>query len=199
MASGRANTRDIARAAVRSQLAEVAFEMFRREGFENVTVTDLANAAEVSRSTFLRYFGTKEDAVLYALDAQGETVADALRERPSGEDDWTALRRALDVAIGQYRHDPAEALAVTRLVRETPALCARRLEKQQGWQVALGHALADRSGLDGQGTDALEANVRAAAALDCLNIALDHWTASDGKSDLEALLDRAFGALAPGT
>jgi AcrR family transcriptional regulator len=184
---------------VRSQLAEVAFEMFRREGFENVTVTDLANAAEVSRSTFLRYFGTKEDAVLYALDAQGETVADALRERPSGEDDWTALRRALDVAIGQYRHEPAEALAVTRLVRETPALCARRLEKQQGWQVALGRALADRSGLDGQGADALEANVRAAAALDCLNIALDHWTASDGKSDLEALLDRAFGALAPGT
>ncbi|MFI7294871.1 TetR/AcrR family transcriptional regulator [Streptomyces sp. NPDC050121] len=42
---------------------------FRREGFEKVTVNDLAAAAGVSRSTFLRYFGSKEDAVLSAVDA----------------------------------------------------------------------------------------------------------------------------------
>ncbi len=36
----------------------------------------------------------------------------------------------------------------------------------------------------------------AAAALSCLNIALDHWTASDGRPDLTALLDEAFAALA---
>lgn len=40
-------------------------------------------------------------------------------------------------------------------------------------------------------------SVKAAAALDCLNIALDHWTASDGRLDLVALLDEAFAALAP--
>jgi AcrR family transcriptional regulator len=180
---------------VRSQLAEVAFELFRREGFENVTVTDVANAADVSRSTFLRYFGTKEDAVLYALDAQGEKVADALRTRPADEDDWTALRRALDVSIEHYRHDPDEALAVTRLVRDTPALCSRQLEKQQSWRHALGRALTDRATSTPQGADAYAATVRAAAALDCLNIALDHWTASNGESDLEALLDQAFAAL----
>jgi AcrR family transcriptional regulator len=198
VAIGHTNTRDIARAAVRSQLAQVAFDLFRSEGFDNVTVTELASTAGVSRSTFLRYFGTKEDAVLYALDAQGEKVADALRERPADEDDWTALRRALDVSIEQYRHDPVEALAVTRLVQDTPALCARQLEKQRGWRRALGRALADRTGTGQQGAEALPATVRAAAALDCLNIALDHWTASDGQLDLEALLDAAFAALAPG-
>ncbi|MBR7831230.1 TetR family transcriptional regulator [Actinospica sp. MGRD01-02] len=192
-------TRDIARAAVRAELAEVAFELFRREGFENVTISELAEAAGVSRSTFLRYFGTKEDAVLFALDAQGEKVADALRERPAGEDDWTALRRALDVAIEQYRHDPVEALAVTRLVRDTPALCARQSQKHRGWRHALGRALADRVSAGGTpAVDALGPTVRAAAALDCLDIALDYWTTSDGKSDLEALLDRAFAAFTPG-
>ncbi|WP_246204242.1 hypothetical protein [Streptomyces tailanensis] len=35
----------------------------------------------------------------------------------------------------------------------------------------------------------------AAAALNCLQIALDHWTASDGQLDLLALLDEAFTAL----
>lgn len=38
--------------------------------------------------------------------------------------------------------------------------------------------------------------MKAATALGCLNIALDHWTASDGRPDLTALLDEAFAALA---
>ncbi|WP_256966377.1 TetR/AcrR family transcriptional regulator, partial [Streptomyces griseiscabiei] len=79
--TARANTRDIARAAVRAELAQVAFELFLRDGFDKVTLDDLASAAGVSRSTFLRYFGTKEDAVLGAFDAHGTWVADALRAR----------------------------------------------------------------------------------------------------------------------
>ena len=63
-----ANTREIARAAVRAELGQVAFELFLREGFDKVTIDDLAAAAGVSRSTFLRYFGTKEDAVLSAFE-----------------------------------------------------------------------------------------------------------------------------------
>ena len=112
-----ANTREIARAAVRAELGQVAFELFLREGFDKVTIDDLAAAAGVSRSTFLRYFGTKEDAVLSAFERKGERVADALRARPATEDDWTALRRALDTAIESYQQDPAASLALTRLVR----------------------------------------------------------------------------------
>jgi AcrR family transcriptional regulator len=187
------SSRDIARAAVRAELAQVAFDMFRREGFENVTVSDLAAAADVSRSTFLRYFATKEDAVLGAFDAQGEQVATALRGRPAGEDDWTALRRALDTAIEYYHQDPASALAMTRLVQETPALCARKLEKQSGWRPALSRALAERAGTAQPVTVAQ--SVKAAAALDCLNVALDYWTASGGDLDLVVLLDEAFATL----
>ncbi|KOU63945.1 transcriptional regulator [Streptomyces sp. MMG1533] len=169
--------------------------MFRREGFDKVTLDDLAAAAGVSRSTFLRYFGTKEDAVLAAFDGHDRRVADALRARPADEGDWTALRRALDTVIGRYHEDPAGALATTRLVRETPALCARHLEKQRSWTPALAEALAERAGNPESVT--LGQTVRAAAALDCLNVALDHWTASDGRLDLVTLLDEAFAALAP--
>lgn len=79
--AARTNTRDIARAAVRAELAQVAFELFRREGFDKVTLDDLAAAAGISRSTFLRYFGTKEDAVLGAFEGQDRKVADALQAR----------------------------------------------------------------------------------------------------------------------
>ncbi|MFI1034273.1 TetR family transcriptional regulator [Streptomyces sp. NPDC020951] len=189
----RTSTRDIARAAVRAELSQVAFELFRRDGFDKVTVNDLAAAAGVSRSTFLRYFGTKEDAVLGAVEAQGEQVADALRARPADEDDWTALRRALDAVIEPYHHDPAAALATTRLVMGTPALCTRQREKQNSWRPALAGALAERT--DPPRTLSLAVEVKAMAALDCLNLALDHWTTSDGRLDLVDLLDEAFAAL----
>ncbi|MFC4007357.1 TetR family transcriptional regulator [Nonomuraea purpurea] len=187
-------TRDIARAAVRAELAQVAFDLFRCEGFDKVTLNDLAAAAGVSRSTFLRYFGSKEEAVLGAFDTRMGLVADALRGRPADEDDWTALRRALDTVIELYHRDPAGALAMTRLIMDTPALCARNLEKQHNWRPALVQALAERAGSARPAPLALP--VRVAAALDCLNIAVDHWAASDGSLDLVGLIDEAFAALA---
>ncbi|MCZ1002404.1 hypothetical protein O1M63_37280 [Streptomyces mirabilis] len=66
--------------------------------------------------------------------------------------------------------------------------------KQSGWRPALAGALAERTGSAGQPT--LTHAVRVAAALDCLNVALDHWTDSDGRLDLPSLLDEAFAALA---
>ncbi|MEU6200895.1 TetR family transcriptional regulator [Streptomyces sp. NPDC047061] len=192
-AETRTTTRDIARGAVRAELARAAFGLFRSEGYENVTVNDLAAAAGVSRSTFLRYFGSKEEAVLGVFDTHGEHVAAALSARPVAEDDWTALRRALDTALEHYRRDPDSALAMTRLVKDTPALCASRLGKQSGWRPALANALAERTGSAEQPT--LTHAVRVAAALDCLNVALDHWTDSDGRLDLPSLLDEAFAAL----
>ncbi|GAA0961092.1 TetR/AcrR family transcriptional regulator [Actinocorallia libanotica] len=186
-------TREIARAAVKAELAEVAFDLFRRNGYDQVTVNDVAAAAGVSRSTFLRYFGSKEDAVLSVLDAQGRQLAEKLRARPAGEDDWTALRRSFDFILEDYRENPSGTLALTRLVQQTPALRARRMEKHSGWRPGLAQALADRAGLPDP--PPLAPLVRAAAALDCLSLAIDRWTSSDGSLDLAALLDEAFAAL----
>lgn len=189
----RTDTRAIARAAVQAQLAQVALDLFREEGFEKVTINEVAKAAGVSRSTFLRCFGSKEEAVLYAFDQLGDQVAHDLRGRPSDEDDWTALRRALDTGIVQYYKDADKALAMTRLVQETPALNARSLEKQSGWRPALAQALAERGGSRRSATVADV--VRATAALVCLNVALEKWVGSGGKLDLVEIIDEAFSAL----
>jgi AcrR family transcriptional regulator len=197
MVMGRASTvstRDVARTAVRAELAKVAFEMFGRDGFDKVTIADLAAAAGISQSTFLRYFRTKEDAVLSALDARGDQIAGALRGRPAGEDDWTALRRAVDVVIEPYHQDPAWSLAVTRLIQATPALSNRWRQDRHRLHPGLCRALLGRRNEDGPVP--LEISVTAAAALDCLNIAIEYWVQSDGKRDLDQLLDEAFATLA---
>ena len=187
-------TRVIARTAIRTELARVAFEMFGRDGFDKVTITDLAAEAGISRSTFLRYFKTKEDAVLSALDARGEQIADALRDRPADEDDWTALRRAADVVIEPYHQDPAQSLALTRLIQATPALSNRWRQDRHRLHPGLCQALLGRRNQDGPVP--LEISVTAAAALDCLIIAIEYWVQSDGERDLDQLLDEAFTALA---
>lgn len=190
----RTRTRDIARAAVRAELAQVAFGLFRSEGFEKVTLDDLAAASGVSRSTFLRYFGTKEDVVVGAFDVLGERVAKALRARPADEDDWTALRHALDPVVDHYRQDPAGTLALVRLVLATPALCARQREKQRGWRPGVAQALAERGH---PAAMTLAHEVRAAAALECLEISVERWADSGGEVGLTDLLDKAFAAVAP--
>lgn len=178
---------------MRAELAERALGLFLREGYEAVTITDLAAAAGVSRSTLLRHFSTKEDVVLSTADAHGVKVADALRARPAEEDDWTALRRAFDVNVQPYRQDPDRALALTRLVLDVRALRAHGLEKQDGWQALLAGALAQRAG---SSVPTLRHWVWAGAALVCMNVAVHQWSASDGQLDLVALLDDAFATLA---
>jgi AcrR family transcriptional regulator len=182
-----------ARQSVRSEIAQVAFKVFAERGFDNVTATEVAKAAGVSRASFFRYFESKEDAVFVAQEEMGEDIAAALRLRPLGEDAWTALRRAFDAAVITYQRSPAGALARLRLIRYTPNLRAHQLERLAQWKEVIGMALAERLGLDERD---IKAEALVAAALGALDAASIRWAESDGDADLIELLDEAFAVLA---
>ncbi|SIO85704.1 Transcriptional regulator, TetR family [Nocardiopsis sp. JB363] len=186
-------TRDIGRSAVRDELARTAFPLFCDRGFDEVTFEELATVAGVSRSTFLRYFGSKEEVVLFSFDPLGAQMVEALLDRPAHEKDRTALRHALSPATGFLNRDPAEGLALLRLIGRTPALCARLREKQAGWRPGLARALAERPGAR-PGPD-LRRQVLAGTALECLTVSLEHWASSEGDIDLDGLINDSFSAL----
>lgn len=188
-------TRAIGRAAIRDELASIALPRFFDAGFDNVTFDDLAAAARVSRSTFLRYFGSKEDVVLFVFDPLGNAMSAALASRPAAEDEWTALRRSVDPAVALITRDPAAGLALLRLVWNTPALWGRLHEKQAAWRAALAGRLSERPGASTQSP--LVLRTRVMAALGCLMVAFDSWVEGGGRDDLDALADLTFGALAP--
>lgn len=172
----------------------MANDLFREHGFHNVTINEVAAAAGVHRATFLRYFATKEDAVVGAWDDLAGIVVDALRECPVGQDDWTALRQAFAACLQPVRQDPATFLSVSQVIQSSTALGARLLEKQSSWRPGMATALAERAG--GPAPVTLEHEARVAASFGCLNVALRYWVASEGQSDLLDLLDEAFAALA---
>jgi AcrR family transcriptional regulator len=192
MSAAPVGTREISRHAVRAELARVAFNRFCLTGFNQVTFTDLSEAAGVSRSTFLRYFGTKEDVVLFVFDPVGDVIADALDAGRANQDDWDRLRNALESAVTFLVRDVQELVTILGLIDETPALCARLREKQAEWRPGIVARLQETaSSADGP---AIIANVRVAAALECLWIVLGQWSASGGQEDLGTLLDAAFAA-----
>ncbi|MFI0034300.1 TetR/AcrR family transcriptional regulator [Streptomyces mutabilis] len=192
MSAAPVGTREISRHAVRAELARVAFNRFCLTGFNQVTFADLAKAAGVSRSTFLRYFGTKEDVVLFVFDPVGDVIADALDADRADRDDWSRLRNALESAVTFLVRDVRELVTILDLIEQTPALCARLREKQAEWRPGI-VARLQKTTSPADGSSVI-ANVRVAAALECLWIVLGQWSASGGEEDLGELLDVAFAA-----
>jgi AcrR family transcriptional regulator len=185
--------RSKSRESLRAEVAEVAFKVFAERGFDQVTATEVAEAAGISRASFFRYFESKEDAVFVAQEEVGVNVAEALRGRPDGEDAWTALRHAVHIAVPTYQRSPVEALARLRLIRCTPDLRAHQLERLAQWREAIGAALAERLGVHG---DDIAVEALVAAALGALDAALTRWSQSDGAEDLIGLIDEAFAVIA---
>lgn len=180
MMSSGASIRDVGRHAIRLSLARVAFERFCLQGFGQVTFDELAAAAGVSRSTFLRHFRTKEDAVLFVFDPVGATVAARIE---AGDEAGAAVRAAADLLV----RDVPELHAVLELVRDTPELRAGLSAKREHWlATALPVALAAAPD-----ADEVVVEARLAAALACLDVALRRWGSGD-HAELGVLLDRAL-------
>jgi AcrR family transcriptional regulator len=193
MADKPLDLRSRTRENVRVQIAEVAFNVFAERGFDAVTATEVAEAAGISRASFFRYFESKEDAVFVAQEELGAKIAGRLRERPAGEDAWSALRQSLDPIIAVYRESPTQSLARLRLTRSTTKLRAHQLERFDQWKQLIGAALAERLGVEEVD---LRIEALVAAALAALGSASSRWAASDGADDLIELIDEAFAAIA---
>ncbi|MCD2188605.1 TetR family transcriptional regulator [Actinomycetospora soli] len=107
----------------RAELQRHALRLFRDQGWAATTVDDIAAAAEVSRSTFFRYFPTKEDVVLFDdVDPVMERVA---AELPAGTPLLEAVRLILRDAFASL-DDEARALEEVRmeLARSVPEIAA---------------------------------------------------------------------------
>ena len=65
--NSRGSRRERKKSAVRSQIIQAAMELFSRNRIENVTVEQIAEAADIGKGTLYNYFSTKEDIVVAFL------------------------------------------------------------------------------------------------------------------------------------
>jgi AcrR family transcriptional regulator len=91
----------------RLALEEAALRLFDAHGYDETTVEQIAEAADVSTRTFFRYYPTKADVLLRDQAARLAMVEGFLAARPAGEPVMASLRallRALAVDMAAERH-----------------------------------------------------------------------------------------------
>ncbi|UGT61007.1 TetR family transcriptional regulator [Nocardia asteroides] len=191
--AARPTLRERTRAAMREEVVEIAFRLFAEQGFDSTTVEQIAAEAGLSRTTFFRYFGSKEELVLGRMSEFGPRIAAALAGRPADEPPWEALRRCFDVITEPTADEPQPFLNLMRLLDDACALMTRQWEKTQGWHSLLVPEIRRRLG--GAATDDLRAHALVGSAISCLDAATDAWTATGGATPLAGLLDQAMGVL----
>jgi AcrR family transcriptional regulator len=184
------------KARTHDTIAEAAISLFLARGFDQVSINDIAAAAEVSKPTLFRYFATKEDLVLHRFaDHKGE-AARVVHGHPASP--ITALHDHFRAGLDAY--DPVTGLndhpgvvAFHRLVFGTPSLAGRLTQYVLEDEAALADAL-------GAG---IEARLRAAQVLAVQRVlARTNWqkiadgrTAADVHPEAVGDADRAFALL----
>ncbi len=125
----------------RELIAEMARRRFAEDGFERVTVAEIAREAQVSEKTVFNYFPTKEDLVYWRLESFEQELLGTIRERGEGEsvlDAFGRFVRAPRGMLGEVDEETREQLAaLTRTIAASPALLARERQIFEGYTRSL--------------------------------------------------------------
>ncbi|WP_028937839.1 TetR/AcrR family transcriptional regulator [Pseudonocardia spinosispora] len=130
----------------RQLLTETALRLFAERGYEQTTVAQIAEAADVATKTFFNYFPSKED-VLFADTTHDNAVSlEVIAGRRPGESIAALMTRVYDETLARYRAenigaDPELVRAYVRLVMTVPALLAKALHLSYELQREMAHAL----------------------------------------------------------
>jgi AcrR family transcriptional regulator len=189
--------------ATRRLLRRTALNLVAEHGLANVTVEDIAEAADVSPRTFFNYFPSKEAALFGGDPDRAATLRDRIANEAPGDPPLTALRVVMaqdsKEVVDELRTlggDPAEWLRRMKVARTDPHVRAAHAAQMAMIERAIGEGLADRLGTD------LETDpypwVLAAAAVGVVRACMAFWAGSGGTAQLTQLIDQAFQALADG-
>jgi AcrR family transcriptional regulator len=175
------------RRRTRRHIADHAARLVAGQGLSATTVEQIAEAAEVGRATFFRYFGTKELAVAEGFARDNlQAISDALARQPAELSACDAVRAAyVELAHGfQERRDDVRRQA--ELARSSPALQAWTLLLHADYEVAIARLVAPRFTDLGPGD--LRPRLVGATTMAVVRLAVDEWLASGATADLPAII-----------
>jgi AcrR family transcriptional regulator len=144
-----AGLRERRKQQARQAISGAAMALFTAQGFDKVTISQVADAAGVSKMTVTNYFPRKEDLVFDRAEVTIASLADAVTKRAPGESLLTAIRRdyAERIAAGDVTLGPPTA-AFARLVHGSHVLASRAREIEDLREQALADAIAAETGGD---------------------------------------------------
>jgi AcrR family transcriptional regulator len=137
--------RERKKAEVRQRISDAATALFLRHGFDQVSVSEIAEAADVARPTVFAHFPRKEDLFFDRYPEVAGQLTRAIRERPAGKSVVSALRDTLAAAAraGQAPYGmQADMIPWWQKVAASRALQARARELADQLEAELAEAMA---------------------------------------------------------
>jgi AcrR family transcriptional regulator len=181
------------KAKTRAAIQENALRLFSTKGYEATSVDEIAEAAEVSPSTFFRYFPTKEDVVMY--DELDPVIFKAFMAQPADLSTLAALRGAMREVFGRATpEDLAKQDARAALIFSVPELRMRMLDDLTRVMQTFAQVIATRMRKD---PDDFEVQALVGAVV---GVGIAAWFNTSGTLALTylELMDKAFAHLEAG-
>ena len=136
----------------RGALSRATVRLCVERGYDNVTVEQLAAAANVSERTFRNYFSGKAEAIAALHLQRSLGIAEELRARPAGEPLWEAVCAAVQTffatgyAIDQFDEQGHRLQGEkVRAVLNEPAVSGEVLKADMIAQAELATVVAERT------------------------------------------------------
>lgn len=184
MSHNRTGRRERKRAATRQAIAQAALDLFLARGFDDVSVNEVADQADVAPATVFNYFPSKE-ALLFDRDDHVEAqLVRAVQDRPNHTCVLEALRSHVLSTWVPLATDPA-LTARRELIERTPAL---RSHAERSWLQHTDALAAAIAGELGRPADDLISRTLARYVLDIAFLTQD-------QEDVEAAVHAIFDLL----
>ena len=190
---GPGGLRERKKARTRAAIQQHALRLFAEQGYDATTVEQIAAAAEVSPSTFFRYFPNKEDVVL--SDDYDPLLIGAFHAQPPDTPPLAALRAAMRTSLAELA--PEELAAIRErvaLMTSVLELRAALLANMTQTTAMLAELIASRAG---RAVDDPTVRIGVGALMGAWIAVILHW-AEHPERDLAADLDEAIAHLEAG-
>lgn len=174
----------------RERIAAVALRLVLERGYDETTLDDIAEAADIARRTFFHYFPSKEAILQSVEDGAAEAFREGLVSAPDEAVPLEAVEHALIMMVDRYAS--AEALAIDRLMRSTEALRARKQANYERQEQALFAALCEKWADPARGA---ALRVVAMAGIGAKRVATERWREDPEGKSLATHIARAFADL----
>ena len=173
----------------RGRLEQAALELFIERGFEQTTVTEIANRAGLTQRTFFRYFADKREVLFWGQGALQDLLLGAVASAPDSAAPIDAVTAALQAAGAVLQERREYARRRQAVIAANAGLQERELIKLASLASAIAGALRQR------GVTEPAASLTAEAGIAVFKIAFERWVGETGPSDLPQLIGESLDEL----
>jgi AcrR family transcriptional regulator len=176
---------------VREAIWNAAIDLFTKQGFDETTVEDIAEAAGVSRRSFFRYFASKDDLMAQGMHTYGALLSEEIHACPSSLSPFEVLKRTTLEAAAKITSQP-RTLQLIKIGEDSAAAREAEVSCMAAVENSVAQAFRRRCRISAK--QDLKAKLLASLTLTILNLSIGQW-AKNPRRDISPIILQALSEL----